>query len=326
MSVDPASVPLLVSMGKTAYNWIEQLYNTKIIINKGLTFYHRDGELEFNFLISLSGARTKLSRIVQKIQSTVGDLFVFENVVSITGLGMECGENLVALGVISFSENAAKINFNKLYDIKSNTVIIQVRTRAGDDLKRLLVSHRIEQIPQHTGKQIEAHIEVALDYANMWHNIFDQYVVRDIDFIFTLNVDLETILDQIPRKQAKRIIKAAELAVSGNAHAIRFLRIMTKSFLQFESDEVMLRLQDSISVEPKNFILKEVYPAMQHTEIPNAGYPVVLPGRMRVRIGCMLDGNQITTRGKLIIDIEMFSKILRELVQDIQKKTLKIRL
>ena len=313
-------------MGKTAYNWIEQLYNTKIIINKGLTFYHRDGELEFNFLISLSGARTKLSRIVQKIQSTVGDLFVFENVVSITGLGMECGENLVALGVISFSENAAKINFNKLYDIKSNTVIIQVRTRAGDDLKRLLVSHRIEQIPQHTGKQIEAHIEVALDYANMWHNIFDQYVVRDIDFIFTLNVDLETILDQIPRKQAKRIIKAAELAVSGNAHAIRFLRIMTKSFLQFESDEVMLRLQDSISVEPKNFILKEVYPAMQHTEIPNAGYPVVLPGRMRVRIGCMLDGNQITTRGKLIIDIEMFSKILRELVQDIQKKTLKIRL
>lgn len=313
-------------MGKTAYNWIEQLYNTKIIINKGLTFYHRDGELEFNFLISLSGARTKLNRIVQKIQSTVGDLFAFENVVSITGLGMECGENLVALGVISFSENAAKINFNKLYDIKSNTVIIQVRTRAGDELKRLLVSHRIEQSPQHAGKQIEAHIEVALDYANMWHNIFDQYVVRDIDFIFTLNVDLKTILDQIPRKQAKRIIKAAELAVSGNVHAIRFLRIMTKSFLQFESDEVMLRLQDSISVEPKNFVLKEVYPAMQHTEIPNVGYPVILPGRIRVRVGCMLDGNQITTRGKLIIDIEMFSKILRELVQDIQKKTLKIRL
>lgn len=85
MSVDPASVPLLVSMGKTAYNWIGQLYNTKIIINKGLTFYHRDGELEFNFLISLSEARTKLSRIVQKIQSTVGDLFAFENVVNIRG-------------------------------------------------------------------------------------------------------------------------------------------------------------------------------------------------------------------------------------------------
>lgn len=266
-----------------------------------------------------------MNRIVQRIRALTDMSVSFENVISVTGHGFECSENLVALGVISFSESTAKIDFNRLYDIKSSTVLIRIRTKASNQLKKLLVFCKIEQIPQHADAQIESHIEVALDYANQWHKMFDQYDVRDIGFISTLNIDLETILEQIPKKQAKRIIKAAEQAVHGNTDAVEFLNIMTEFFLWFESDEIISRLRHSISVEPRNFVLKEIYPTMQRMEIPNTGYPVVLPGRVRVRLECVLDGDQVVAHGRLVIDIEKFSEVLRELVKKIQLKTLKLR-
>ena len=312
-------------MGKAAHEWIEQLRDAKVIVSRGLTFYHRDSELEFNFLVSVNGERTKLNRIVQRILATSDASITFENVIGITGHGLECGEDLTALDVISFSEGVAKIDFGKLHDIKSNTALIRVRTNASDALKRLLVFRKIEKIPQYTGTKTESRIEVALDYASLWSKTFDQCVVRDIEFISTLNVDLETILDEIPRKQARRIAKAAEQAVRGNADAILFLRIMAKSFLSFESDEMISRLRHLVSVEPKNFVLKEIHPAMQYVEMPNTGYPVLLPGRIRVRVGCVLEGNQVVACGRLVVDIEKFTEIMHEIVQDIHVKTLKLR-
>lgn len=277
MSFDPVSTSLLAMLGKAAHNWIEQLRDAKVVVSKGLTFYHRDSELEFNLLVSLDGARAKLSRFVQRISASPGASATFENVIDISGHGMECGEDLVTLDIISFSEGTAKIDFSKLCDIKSNTVLIRVRTKASAELKQLLVFGKIERIPQHTVTKIESRMEVALDYANLWSKTFDQCVVRDIEFTSTLIVDLDTILNQIPKKQARRINKAAEQAVRGNADAIQFLNLMTESFLSFESDEMIARLRRSVSVEPENFILKEIYPTMQRMEIPNTGYPVVLP-------------------------------------------------
>ena len=273
----------------------------------------------------MDGARTKLNRIVQRILTSPDASITFENVIGIAGHGLECGEDLAALGIITFSDSIAKIDFSKIHSIKSNTVLIQVRTNASAELKQLLVFPKIEQIPQHTGTKIESRIEVALDYANLWSKTFDQCVVRDIEFISTLNVDLETILDQIPKRQARRIAKAAEQAVRGNADAIQFLRIMAKSFLAFESDAMISRLRHLVSVEPKNFVLKEIHPAMQYVEMSNIGYPIMLPGRMRVRVGCVLEGNQVVTCGRLVVDIEKFSEILRDIVQNIQINTLKLR-
>lgn len=267
-----------------------------------------------------------MGTILQKVGIVRKESLTFENVISIHGHGMECNKDLVALGVISSSNKTAKIDLGKLSrDIKSNTVTIKIRVRADDQLKHTLVSQRIEQTPQHTGKRIETRIEIALDYADLWHGIFDQCTVRDIDFIFTLNVDLKTILDQIPKKQAKRIVKATESAVNGNTDAIKFLQIMTNSFLLFESDTMAQSLRDSASVTPDNFFVREIYPTMQSMEIPGTCYPVVLPRRMRLRVGCILEGDQITAHGKLAIDIEKFSEVLRAIIKDIQMNTLKLK-
>ena len=326
MSFEPVVDPLLSTLGKVAYDGILKLTDTKIITNRGLTFYHRDCELEFFFLFSLGKTRTKLNTILQKVGIIKEKLLTFENVISIHGHGMECNEDLVILGVILSSNNTAKIDLGKFSrDIKSNTVTIKIRVRANDQLKQTLVSQRIEKTSQHTGRSIETHIEIALDYADLWYKIFDQYVVRDIDFIFTLNVDIQTILDQIPKKQAKKIVKAAESAVSGNADAIKFLQIMTNKFLLFESDMMTRPLFNSVSVSPDNFFVREIYPTMQSMEILGTGYPVILPGKMRLRVGCVLEGEQITAHGKLIIDLEKFSEVLRAITKDIQMSTLKLK-
>ena len=46
---------------------------------------------------------------------------------------------------------------------------------------------------------------------------------------------------------------------------------------------------------------------------------------MRVKVGCVLEGNQVVACGRLVIDVKIFSEILHEVVQDIHVKTLKLR-
>ena len=189
MSFEPVVDPLLSTLGKVAYDGILKLTDTKIITNRGLTFYHRDCELEFFFLFSLGKTRTKLNTILQKVGIIKEKLLTFENVISIHGHGMECNEDLVILGVILSSNNTAKIDLGKFSrDIKSNTVTIKIRVRANDQLKQTLVSQRIEKTSQHTGRSIETHIEIALDYADLWYKIFDQYVVRSSGHCYPLTL------------------------------------------------------------------------------------------------------------------------------------------
>ena len=328
MVLDPVLVSLFSTLGKAAYDGIQQLIDSKIIMHKGLTFYHQSKEFEFAFVISLGEERSDLDRILQKIKGVVKKPVTFENVVGISGYGLTNNEDLVKLGIISLSKNTANIDFAKLRrDVKSSVVFIKIRVRIREELKKLLVLPRIEKTSQNIDhKQIETRIEVVLDYANLWNKVFDQYTVRDIDFTFTLIINLKTIMDQIPQRQAKRIIQAARLASGGNADAIRFLRVIRYCFLSFENDSMMALLRDSVSIEPaENFFVKEISPAMQLMEISDSGYPVVLPGKMRIKLGCMIEGNKVAVMGKLIIDVEKFSKVLDAISQDMQKKTLKLK-
>ncbi len=328
MTIDPASISLLGTLGKVAYNEIRQLSDSKVIIHKGLTFYHHDEELEFAFLISLGEGLSGLDKTLHKIKNVAKNPVTFENVIEVHGYGLPKNEDLVELGIISRSENTATVDFAKLpLKVQSNLIFIKIRARMQEPLKDILLSRRIEKTAQHIGdKQIETRIEVALDYADLWSKVFDQYTVRDIDFTFTLTVDPKTIMNQIPKKQAKKIIRAARLVSSGNAEAIKFLGIMAECFLAFESDSKMDFLASSISTEPaENFFVKEISPTMQLMEISDSGYSIALPGKMRIRLGCTIEGNKITTLGKLIIDLEKFSKILRAISQDLQIKTYRLK-
>lgn len=317
---------LFNTLGQVAYDGLRYLVENKIIVRKGLTFYHRDCELEFFFLASLSKDRSKMGKMLEKIQTAIREPLVFENVISIESYGIEYNDDLVEQGVIVFSNGVAKIDFSKFaYTVQSRTIVIKIRIRAPENLKQLLVSHRLERHPRHTEERIETRVEVVLDYAELWKTTFDQYAVRDIDFVFILAMPPETILGHISRRQAKRIIEAAKSAATGNADAIKFLNVMTKNFLLFQSDMAITRLLGSISTNSDALFVKDVYPTMQSAMISDTGYTTILPGDIKVRVECKIDGNKAAVHGSLIIDRKKYFDILSEIFQTIQKETLKLK-
>ncbi len=202
---------LLLALGKLASVGIQKLIDSKLIIHKGLTLYHRTSELEFAFMLSLGSGLSRTNSIVKKIKGALAKPTEFDNVIEITGRGIPYAENLNNMGIITMTATKGKIDFGRLFkEVKSETVLLKVRIRIDDDLKRLLVSSRIDQTSKHFGKDLaEANIEIALDYASLWHKIYDEYTVRDIEFTFNLEVNSISIVDQIPNSYINTIIRAA---------------------------------------------------------------------------------------------------------------------
>jgi len=330
MSLDPVILTSLFNTVVSIANiGIQKLIDSKIIVHKGAIFYHRASEFEFAFLLSLGDEKSRVDGILKKIQSLTKKPVEFENIIEIHGHGLTHAENLVNLGMISVNNGKGKIDFGKiLRDIKSETVFIKVRVKIDDDLKNLLVTSRIDKTSKHFGdEKIETNIEIALDYANLWRNVFDQFTIRDIDFSFNLDISSETIVKQIPMKYRKRIISAGEKIKQGEKDAVSFLRIMSDCFLSFEKDDKRTQLMNLLSVTPEDkFSIKEVHPTMQSMVIAKVGHPVILPGTLRIKIGAMLEGDDIAIRGKLTIDLKKFSMIISDICKDLQNKTQKLKI
>jgi len=323
------STSLLTPLGNIASKGINSLIDSKIIIHKGLIFYHRSSEFEFAFLISTGSAHSKLNEIIKKMKSYFSKPLEFENVIEISGFGVPHSENLKELGIIQEKNTIATIDFGRiLKEIKSETVFLKIRIHVPSDIKRALVASRMDKTSKHYGMEsIETDIEIALDYSNLWNKIFDEYTIRDIEFTFELEVLPETIIDSIPEKYRKRIVKAGTMALSGNQDAVRFLRIMTENFMSFESDKRLKQLLETVSVEPKdNFSVRSVLPRMQIMEIAGIGNPMVLPGKMRIILGCRIEGKDLTLLGKLKIDLKKFIQIINEISKDIQDQTRALKL
>ena len=320
---------LLASLGNAGRQGIDKLINSKIIIHRGLTFYHRSSEFEFAFLISLGPKQSRVNEIINKIHSFLSKPLEFENVIDVSGYGISHAENLKELGIIREENTNATIDFGRiLKEIKSETVFLKIRVMVPSELKQFLVVSRMEKTSIHYGKDsIETNIEVALDYSNLWSKAFDEFTIRDIEYTFNLQVLPETIVEHIPQKYRKKIIKAASLVSKGNKDAVRFLKIMSNSFLSFERDERAKQLRETVSVEPEGkFTVRSIFPTMQTMEIASVGYPVILPGIMRITLGCRLEGKEVTLLGKLKIDLRKFGKILSEISIDIQNQTYKLKL
>ena len=170
MAFDPVVLTSLFNtVGGIANAGIQQLIESKIIVHKGATFYHRASEFEFAFLLSLGDEKSRVDSIIKKIQSLTKKPMEFENIIEIHGHGLTHSENLVNLGMITMNDGKGQIDFGKiLREIKSNNVFIKVRVKIDDELKEHLVTSRIDKTSKHIGNErIETNIEIALDYANL---------------------------------------------------------------------------------------------------------------------------------------------------------------
>lgn len=303
---------------------IQTLLNSKLIVAKGATVYHKYSEIEYRFDIKIGSESSRADGIIRTLQSFLQKPVEFDNVIEILGYGLPHNENLKELDIITIKDDKATIDFAKLLrTVKSDLVVLTIRTIFPEELRRKLVTARISQnSTYHNGDYIEASLDISLDYADMWYKTFDSFTVREIEFSFNLNIVLKTIEPLIPSDLKKRIRSAAKAVTSGNQKAAEFLKIMNDNFLTFEQEERVSELIQSISVEPKQYFeVTSIIPRMQSCEIAGVRYPVILPGSMNMFLSCRLEGRQVALHGTLRLDLHKFNNVLSHIISDIQKQT-----
>lgn len=320
MSVDLISAVLGASAAV-----IKALVDSKLITIKGATVYHKYSEIEYRFDIKIVSEHSRSDGIIRTIQSYMQKPVEFNEVVEILGYGLPHNENLEEFGIIRVDGAKAIVDFAlMLQAVKSDLVVLMIRTKFPEELKRKLVALHIGQnATHHDSDYVETTIDISLDYADLWYKTFDSFIVRDIEFSFNLNIALKTIEELIPSDFKKRIRSAAKAIATGNQKAAEFLKIMNDNFLTFEREDRVSELIQTVSVEPKrNFDLKSIIPTMQSCEISGVGHPIILPGSMKILLACRLEGRQIALNGTARIDLRKFKNILGHIISDIQKQSL----
>jgi len=314
---------LISALGGSS-SFVQKLNELGVTIHKGATVFYKSSEIEFTFHFNMGPISTRVDTILKHVKSFLAKPLEFENIIDIHGYGLTPSENLREMGIIQIEGNKATVDFGKiLKELKSNLVILTVRTKLNERITQALLSVHIDKNPQHEGDKItSANIEAVLDYANLWHKDFDQFNVRDIQFSFNLEIYLDTIIQEIPYYQRKKIIQAAKAISKGIQDAISYMKIVSDNFLNFEDESILTELEKTVTIEPtSNFQLKAIIPRMQSCEIAAVSHPIILPGFMKILLECRLEGRDIVLNGKISIDLEKFKKILKKIMTNIEKET-----
>lgn len=314
---------LLSVLGSTFPSFLQKLSEMGIIIHQGATVFHKSCEIEFRFHFNKGPIESKLSTIIKSLQKYLVKPLEFDDVIEIHGAGLANKENLLELGIIQVQGDKASVDFGRiLNELDSNLVILTVRKKLNPEIPKYLLSVHIDKNPEHEGALTSANIEVALDYANLWYKDFDQFNVRDIEFSFDLGIELLSIIDEMSLSQRRKIINAGKALSKGSKDAITYMKIFSENFLKFESEDLLPDLMNSVSLEPStNFKIKNIIPKMQSAEIASVSHSVILPGSMKIFLGCRLEGKDIVLKGKITIDLEKFHKVLRKIMNAIETES-----
>ncbi|MEX0862740.1 hypothetical protein [Nitrosopumilus sp.] len=313
---------LISALGSTIPSLLQKLSELNVTTRQGVTVFYKSCEIEFVFHFNMGSMTSRLNSIIKPLQKFLVKPIELDHVIDISGYTLTGDNDLKKLGIIQTEKDKATINFGKLLELNSDLVILTVRKKLNPKIPEALLSLHIDQNPEYVGKLTSANIELALDYGNLWYNDFDHFNVRDIEFSFGLTIDLPTIINALSPLQRKKIINAGKAFSQGNRDAISYLRIFSENFLKFQSDELESDLLDCVSMEPENnFHVLSIHPKMQSAEIASVGHPIVLPGEMKIFVECRLEGKDMVLKGKITIDLEKFSKVLRKITSSIEQQT-----
>ena len=313
----------LIAVLGAAVPIIKQLLDSKLVVAKGATIYHKYSEIEYRFHITIGSENSRAGSIIKTLQSYLQKPVEFDNVIEISGYGLPHNENLKELEIIKINEHKATIDFATLLrTIKSELVILMIRMVLPQELTQKLTTMRISKNLDHYGDYIEASLDVALDYADLWYKTFDSFTVRDIQFTFNLYITISIIEDLLPSDFKRNVRNAAIAATSGNQRAAEFLKKLNDNFLTFEDENRLPALVECISVEPAEYFeITSVIPRMQSCEILGIRYPIVLPGSMKILLLCNLEGRQTALHGILKLDLRKFIGVLSHIISEIKKQS-----
>jgi hypothetical protein len=290
---------------------IDSLSKSGLSIKKGATIHYSESEIQLMLHIKTGAEYSRVSDIKKIIKRYFLKAFEIDNIVNVEGFGLTHNEDLEKLEVIQRHNNKVVIDFAKMLSVvKSDLIILSIRKKISPKLKKILIVTHITQNPRLKKGVLEAHLEVAIDYAELWRSSFDSFSVKNIEFNFNLTIAPITIEDLIPLRLKKRTKSAAISALKGNRKALGFLRRASETFLLFESEELMEQLKKTVYIEqPDKFEIVSIVPKMGSYQISDTGHFVVLPSFYRTTVRTRLESGDITLTATIGIDIELISKL-----------------
>ncbi len=156
--------------------FIQKLNELGVTIHKGATVFYKSSEIEFTFHFNMGPISTRVDTILKHVKSFLAKPLEFENIIDIHGYGLTPKENLREMGIIQIEGNKATVDFGKiLKEIKSNLVILTVRTKLNEKITQALLSVHIDKNPQHEGDKItSANIEAVLEFTTNIGQLIDE--------------------------------------------------------------------------------------------------------------------------------------------------------
>lgn len=318
---------IISSLGSSFLPILEKLTGSGDILHRGATVYQKSCEIEYTYQISIGTSHSRINGIVKRLKGYLSNPVEFDDVAEIYGFGLPHNEDLKKIGIIQVKGKKAIVDFSRIFkEIKSELVTLSIRKTFPEQLNRMIVEPHMVKTSKYIGTDyIETNMEVILDYADLWYSYFDKFKIKEVQFSFGLNVTLDNLVNCIPKSFVHRFTNAAREAQNGNGNASHFLKIASDKFMTFQNDKRTKEMLNAISVTPEqNFKVIDIHPSMQSCEIAGIGYPIPLPGQMKILLEANLEGKEAAINGIIKIDVKKFNIILKNIVREIETATKKL--
>ena len=312
MSSDPVSAYI-----EPVSTLIQKLVELNISVQRDMIINYKERQMEYYLHFTMPNEGSKRQDFAAKIQSHFKDPFVMEGVLDFYTALSPTHYDLKENNIASLDGDAKKFRLDigrLMRDYKFDVASLRIIA----EISELILGHWITPTESSSGKRegtkIKARLEVTIDYGSAWHNKYDRFEVRDIEYHHTINIHPSTIGDVIPPDFYNRIMKAARASQIGNKNAIQFFEILNRNFLHFEKDNYRHRVFDTVSTFPDSFEVIEVIPTMDYYKFSDDVPQILLPGSYRVRFRTTIDGKKIVNKCTVYIDIDKLKDIFRELI------------
>jgi|GEM_PF-2403407 hypothetical protein len=308
---------------------IKALSDAGIITRQGAVVDHQESTVEYQFHMKLGdlASRSQIQdQLLRKIQGLTQGGITFDNAIGAWGFGLPLNEDLTKLGIISFEGDKVRISLSDMVNkVQSNLAVVSVKMNVPMPIREALLTVHFSQNTKKTELISESYFEVGLDYANLWLGSFDSFEVKNIAWTFNLLVMEESIESAVPQALKKRIFDALRKVSIGDKNAMRFLAEISRSFAGFANQDTADRLRRMISLDQSaRAEVVDIIPTLESYEFGGLSLPVLLPGKVAIRLrGSVPQGEKVMT-GNLRLDLKAFNNLIQDIALDAERSTKRI--
>ena len=303
---------------------IQKLKEEKIISHEGLVIYHEEDEIEYRLDLSLGDQKLRTTTLKNFLKSSTLQKITI-NALEATGIGMNGGENLKELGLLSWNNDKLTIDFPQIFKtINSNLVVLKFRTRSPSNLKDHLVYRQIHRTTSLQNEKIVSNFEIVLDYASMWHSKYTSFSVRNI--LFTINPQLDPdSLNQMLGEYTQKLEKADKMALT-EKNARNFLTEFQKTLIELQEPKFLDRLKDVLEIKPSiNGRVINIIPSLRVYTLQHSQLSLTIPYTFTYSISSNIEDRQVAIHGEAIFDLVKYDALLKEKIKSFITKNGKLK-